>query len=144
MGDKHTQTFKFEGIHVTVPILLQQGVCHLTTHLCHIFRAFLARRYTPKAWRQAKVMFVPQPGKDNYTEAIAHHSISLSSLMLKMSEKLVERHIRDENLRLYPLCRNQAGKSTETALHHMITHRGSSGKHTSYTSCFLREIGNFQ
>jgi hypothetical protein len=42
--------------------------------------------------------------------------------MLKTMEKLVDRHIRDEILRLH---RYQfaclPGKSTETALHHVIT-----------------------
>jgi hypothetical protein len=46
--------------------------------------------------------------------------------MLKMMEKLVDRHIRDEILKLRPLHRYQLayqpGKSTETALHHVITH----------------------
>jgi hypothetical protein len=41
-------------------------------------------------------------------------------------EKLVDRHIRDEILGLHPLHQYQfayqSGKSTETALHHVITH----------------------
>jgi hypothetical protein len=45
--------------------------------------------------------------------------------MLKMMEKLVDRHIRDEILGLHTLHRYQfayqQGKSTETALHHVIT-----------------------
>jgi hypothetical protein len=45
--------------------------------------------------------------------------------MLKTMEKLVDRHIRDEILGLRPLHRYQfayqPGKSTETALHHVIT-----------------------
>ena len=47
--------------------------------------------------------FIPKPGKANYTEAKAHRPISLSSFMLKMMEKLVDRHIRDEILGLGPL-----------------------------------------
>jgi hypothetical protein len=42
--------------------------------------------------------------------------------MLKMIEKLVDRHIRDEILGLRPIHQYQPGKSTETALHHVITH----------------------
>jgi hypothetical protein len=46
--------------------------------------------------------------------------------MLKTMEKLVDRHIRDENLGLHPHNRYQfayqPGRSTETALHHVITH----------------------
>jgi hypothetical protein len=46
--------------------------------------------------------------------------------MLKTMEKLVDRHIRDEIMRLLHLHQYQfayqPGKSTETALHHVITH----------------------
>jgi hypothetical protein len=89
------------------------------------FRAYIARGYIPKAWRQVKVTFIPKPRKANYTEAKAYRHISLSSFTLK-TEKLVNRHIRDEILGLYPLHRYQfayqPGRSTETALHHVITH----------------------
>jgi hypothetical protein len=37
------KSFKLAGTDGIVPALLQQGVEHLTTHLCHIFRACLAR-----------------------------------------------------------------------------------------------------
>ena len=47
--------------------------------------------------------FIPKAGKANYTKAKAYHTISLSSFMLKMMEKLVDRHIRDEILGLRPL-----------------------------------------
>jgi hypothetical protein len=46
--------------------------------------------------------------------------------MLKTMENLVDRHIRDEILEIHPLHRYQFAyqpeKSTETALHHVITH----------------------
>ena len=70
--------------------------------------------------------FIPKLGKANYTEVKVYRPISLSSFILKMIEKLVDRHIRDEILRLRPLHQYQfayqPGKSTETALHHVITH----------------------
>jgi hypothetical protein len=97
------KTFKSAYTDGIVPALLQQGVEHLTTHLCCIFRACLARGYIPKAWRQVKVTFITKRRKANYTEAKAYHPISLSSLMLKTMEKLVDRHIRDEILGLCPL-----------------------------------------
>jgi hypothetical protein len=94
--------FKSAGTDGIVSALLQQAVEHLTTHLCRIFRASLARGYIPKAWRQVKGTFIPKPGKANYTEAKAYRPISLSSFMLKMMEQLVDRHIRDEILGLHP------------------------------------------
>jgi hypothetical protein len=86
----------------------------------------MAYGFIPTAWRQVKVTFIPKPGKLDYTEAKAYRPISLSSFLLKTMEKLVDRHIRDGALRAYPLHRNQhayqKGKSTETALHNVVTH----------------------
>jgi hypothetical protein len=119
--------FKSAGTDEIATALLQQGVDYLTTHLWRIFRACLAWGYIPISWRQVKVTFIPKPGKANYTEAKAYHPNSLSSFMLKMMEKLVDRHIRDKFLGLRTLNRYQfayqPGKSTTTALHHVITRR---------------------
>jgi hypothetical protein len=60
-----------------------------------------------------------------------------SSFMIKTMEKLVDRHIRDEILELHPLHRyqfaHQPGRSTETALHHVITHIGEAVKNSKVT-----------
>jgi hypothetical protein len=125
--------FKSAGTDEIVPALLQQGMEYLSPHLCCIFRACLAYGYIPKAWRQVRVMFIPKPGKPDYTKAKAYRPISLSSFLLKTMEKLVYRHIRDGALKNYPLHRNQhayqTGKSTETALHNVVTHTESSIEH---------------
>ena len=90
--------FKLTGTAGIVPAVLQQRVRLLMPPLCHIFRTFLARGHTPKAWRRVSVMIVPRPRNANYTKAKAYCPISLSSFMLKMMEKLVHRHIRDKIL----------------------------------------------
>jgi hypothetical protein len=82
------KTFKSAGADENVPALLQQGTEHLAAYLCHIFRACLALAYIPTAWRQVKVMFIPKPGKANYTKAKACHPISLLSIMLKMIDEM--------------------------------------------------------
>jgi transcription initiation factor TFIIIB Brf1 subunit/transcription initiation factor TFIIB len=78
------------------------------------------------AWWQVTVTVIPKPGKLDYTEAKAYRPISLSSFLLKTMEKLVDRHIRENALRIYPLHRNrhayQRGKSIETVLHNVVTH----------------------
>jgi hypothetical protein len=134
--------FKSAGTDGILLALLQQGVKHLMTHLCHFFSACLARGYIPKAWKQVKVTFISKPGKANYTEAKAYRPISLSSFMLKTMEKLEDRCTRNEIVGLCPLHGYQfsykPGKSTETALHLVITHKGSSGKQGSYTGSFPR------
>jgi hypothetical protein len=110
--------FKSAGQDGIVPALLQQLEEYLVPHHCRIFRACLAHGFTPSAWRQVKVTFIPKSGKLDYTEAKAY-------FMLKTMKKLVDRYIRDGALRINPLHRNQhayqTGKSTETALHNVVT-----------------------
>jgi hypothetical protein len=69
------------------------------------------------AWREVKVMFIPKPGKSDYTEAKAYSPISLLSFLLKTMAKFVDRHIRDDVLKEHPIHQNQhayqTGKSTE-------------------------------
>jgi hypothetical protein len=68
------------------------------------------------------VTFIPKPGKLDYTQAKAY-----------LLEKLVDRHIRDGALKMYPLRWNQhayqIGKSTETALHNVVTRIESAIEH---------------
>jgi hypothetical protein len=45
--------------------------------------------------RQVRVTFTPKPRKADYTKAKAYHPISLLSILLNMTVKLVDRHIRD-------------------------------------------------
>lgn len=83
-----------------MPALLQKEIEHKVAHLHCTFRVYLARQNIYKGWRQVKVMFIPKPMKTHHTEAKAYFPITLSSLMLKTIAKLVDRHIRDEILRL--------------------------------------------
>jgi hypothetical protein len=99
----------------------------------------MAYGFIPTAWRQVKVTLIPKPGKRDYNEAKAYRPISLSSFLSKTMEKTVDRHIRDSALKKYPLHRNQhayqIGKSTETALHNVVTHMHAHERtHTQVTS----------
>jgi hypothetical protein len=105
------------GTEETLQSLLQQGVEHLVSYICRTFKASLAYGFIPMAWRQVRVTFIPKPGKCEYTKAKAYHPISLSSFLLKTTEKLVDRHIRHGVLKEHPLHKNQhayqIGQSTE-------------------------------
>jgi hypothetical protein len=90
---------KSAGTDGILPTLLQQGVEHLVPHLCRILRARTTYGYIPTAWRQVKVTFILKPGKLDCTEAKACRPISLSYSLLKMMEKLVDRHIREGALK---------------------------------------------
>jgi hypothetical protein len=84
-----------------------------------LLRASLALGYIPMTWRHTRVVFIPKPGKP-VTQAKSLQPISLMSFILKILEKLLDRHIRGGVLVEKPLHQNQfacrAGMSTETAL----------------------------
>ena len=69
------------------------------------------------------MVFIPKPGKP-LSQAKSLRPISLMSFILKIFEKLLDRHIRDGVLVEKPLHQNQfayrAGMSTETALFQVV------------------------
>jgi hypothetical protein len=70
------------------PALLQQGEEHVIPHLCHIFRACMAYGFIPTAWRQVKAMFIPKPGKLDYTEAKAYRPRQVKVIFTPKPRKL--------------------------------------------------------
>ncbi|KAL7726559.1 hypothetical protein ACLKA6_010424 [Drosophila palustris] len=88
-------------------------------------RASLLLGYIPSKWTEVKVVFIPKAGKKSAQLPKSYRPISLSSFFLKTMEKIIDQHIRDENLKQHPLYRYQfayqAGKSTETAIHCLTT-----------------------
>ncbi|MCP3666940.1 MAG: hypothetical protein GY696_31350 [Gammaproteobacteria bacterium] len=117
--------FKAAGEDGIFPALLQHGLEVLGPSLHRILSSCLARGYIPQAWRDIKVVFIPKPGKASYALAKSHRPISISSFVLKTLEKLVDRYIREDALVNHPLSTNQhayiAGRSTETALHKLVS-----------------------
>lgn len=116
--------FKSPGADGIFPALLQEGGEDLVRHLACTFRACLALRYVPKAWREVTIVFIPKPGKTSYDQAKSFRPISLTSFLLKTLERLVDRHIRDGALACMPVQQSQhayqTGKSVETALHDLV------------------------
>jgi hypothetical protein len=107
------QPYKSPGMDGIMPIMLQQGFELLAGKFLMLLRANLALGYIPVSWRHTRVVFIPQPGK-------SLRPISLTSFILKIHEKLIDRHIREGVLVGKPLHQNQyayrARMSTETAL----------------------------
>jgi len=116
--------FKSSGIDNIYPALIQKGIDIILQPIIKIFRACIALQYIPISWRTSRVVFVPKPGRTDYTTVTAFRPISLMSFLLKTLERLVDRFIRDDNLMKYPLNENQhayiTGKSTDTALHVLV------------------------
>lgn len=117
--------YKSPGPDGIYPVLLQKGLVLLVPHLVELYRASLLFGYHPKGWRLARVVFIPKLNKASYDLAKSWRPISLTSFLLKVGEKLVDRYLKRQYLVEYPLHVNQhayqAGKSTETALHSLLT-----------------------
>lgn len=111
-----------DGIY---PKMLQVLDGHITPVLATIYRECLALGHTPKSWQRVKVVFIPKPGKSDYTLPKSFRPISLTSFLLKGLERLVERHLRDTFTRngkvFVAQYAFQEGKSTDSALHELTT-----------------------
>lgn len=118
--------FKSPGEDEVFPALLQKSRDLVTPILQTLFRASLLTGYIPIVWRGTMVTFIPKAGRENYGVAGAYRPISLMSFVLKTLEKLIDKKIRATDLVTNPLDKDQhaykAGRSTDSALHSMITH----------------------
>ena len=111
-----------DGIH---PILLQQGLEMLLPFLIDIFRESISKNKPAETWLKTKAVFIPKPGKSNYTEPKAFRPISLSSFVLKTLERIIHWKLLDTTLTKNPLSNNlysyREGMSTDTALHRVVS-----------------------
>jgi Reverse transcriptase (RNA-dependent DNA polymerase) len=115
--------YKSPGSDQIVQALPQRGIKILLPTLVLLFRASYSLGYQPKAWRNARVVYIPKAGKDS-EQPKSYRPISLTSFLLKTLEKLIDLHIRLQHLKRHSLHPKkfayQAGKSTVSALHHLV------------------------
>ena len=85
-----------------------------------LFQAIIEIGYTPKIWRESRVVFIPKQGKTDYTDVRAWRPVTLSSFLIKSVEKLVLWQLDELSLINDSLSKDQhafrAGYSTESAL----------------------------
>ena len=116
--------YKAPGPDGISPILIQKGIDILSGLLKILYTACLERGYVPKTWQRARIVFLPKPGKDDYSSAKSYRPISLTSFLLKGLERLVHWHLQEGPLKRFPLHDRQfaykAGVSTEDALHTLV------------------------
>ena len=90
-----------------------------------IYKGMIHTAFTPTKWREAKVIFIPKPGKTNYEIAKDFRPISLTNHMLKGLEKLIVKNV-DQTLETMPISEHQQGfrrcRSTETAISNTVNY----------------------
>ena len=124
--------YKAAGADGLKPIVLQKLPVNVQDFVAAIYRRCISRGYTPKLWRQMKVVFIPKVGKGDYSLPKAYRPITLSNFLLKGLERIVQWYILERRI-TKPLKHQHAytkGLSTETALSNFLTnvesmvHRG--------------------
>jgi hypothetical protein len=103
---------------------LQEGRETVIPYLIKIFHACLSTGYVPAIWRQVKVAFILTHNRNSCSRPRDFRTISLSWFLLKTTERLLDRYLRDEALVQVPLHPSQhayqVGKSVEMALHQLV------------------------
>ncbi len=110
--------YKAEGPDGFRPIVLQQMGDLAIERLCQIYRRCLTEGYTPEDWRKSKVVFIPKPGKNDYSQVKSFRPISLTSFLFKGLERIVLWHMEEKMPDLFHKEQHafRKGHSTETAL----------------------------
>lgn len=92
--------------------------------LVKLYKTSLALSYVPSIWRESKVIFIPKPGKDDYSKVKSFRPISLTSYLFKGLERVILDEIEREYLSVNPVNANQhgfrKGSGCDSALSSMV------------------------
>jgi ribonuclease HI len=121
---KSFQNYKAPGPDTIPPIAYKHLNRAMLYRIVQCYKACLTLGYTPEVWRKANAIFIPKPGKDNYSNIRSFRPITLSNFILKGLERVVMWHLEETVLQSNPLNANQhafrKGHSTESALTGMV------------------------
>jgi ribonuclease HI len=120
------QSFKSPGKDMIYPIMMQRGGLVLVNILTILFRASLRLCHVPLCWTEARVVFLPKPGKGTYQVAKSFRPITLTSFFLKTLERLVYWHLHTGGCDMTRLGHPtqfayKQGYSTDAALHAIVS-----------------------
>ena len=131
------------------PIVLQHFIQNenALTRLTTLYQAILELNYLPKHWTNAKVVFIPKPNKNDYSDPKSYRPISLMSFLLKALEKVVLWEI-ERSMANNPLSKDQhafrKGYSCNTAISDLVDKVESNILQDKYAlSIFLDIAGAF-
>ena len=89
--------------------------------LARIYDNCLKFSYTPVEWRAMKVVFIPKPGKEDYSIPKSYRPITLASYLVKGLEKVVKYRIQNKiEKKLISQFAFTKGKSVDTAISKVI------------------------
>jgi len=116
--------FKAHGPDDIKPIMLKKLDYEEIERLKHIFTASIQFGYIPKDWRKSRTVFIPKPGKSDYSIPKSFRPISLTSFLFKTMERLVLWHLEESVFKDNPMHARQHAfrkdHSTELALTEVV------------------------
>ena len=86
--------YKSEGTDGIFPALIQRSLPFILPSLVVNFMSNLELGYIPNKWREVRVVFIPKAGKIIHNTAKDYRSISLSSFLLKILQRLIDVYVR--------------------------------------------------
>lgn len=117
--------FKAPGLDGVYPILMQRAGSAYVDLIRSIVVNSLKLGHVPLAWRRSRVVFIPKPGKSDYTDPRSFRPITLMSYQLKLMEKVILWTLQGTLDSTFGLFYNQfaykAGQSTINALRSAIS-----------------------
>jgi len=116
--------YKAAGKDGFKPIMLKQLGPKALQRLTWLYKASIQLEYVPRSWRESKVIFIPKPGKSDYSQVRAFRPISLTSFLFKGLERMVLWDLEEHTFKSNPLHQNQhafrPGFSCDSALTDMV------------------------
>jgi hypothetical protein len=118
------KSFKAPGPDGLQPIVLHHLPDSTLEQLVLIYKACLLLGFTPPCWCYSEVIFIPKPGKDDYSVAKAFRPITLSTFLVKGLERVAGWQLEAGYLRKFPISSLQHGfrfgQSCESALSEVV------------------------
>ena len=72
------------------PIIIQMLDIGMISLITKTYKLVIKTGYTPTAWRQMCVIFLPKIGKSDYASPKSYRLITLSSFLLKGLERVIQ------------------------------------------------------
>lgn len=97
--------YKMHGRDGIYPNVIKTVADLIIPNLIEIYRFSLATGYIPKRWLEVDVIFIPKPGKDDYSDPKSYRPIALLSFLIKLLEHLIsiklEEVVLEKSLKAY-------------------------------------------
>ena len=110
------------------PIVLKNLNEKAVIFLTSLYKMSIRTQQIPSCWRKMDVIFIPKPGKEDYTSPKSYRPITLSSFLLKGLERIMLWYLREKVITKSLVSQHAytRGLSTESALSEVLDHVESS------------------